>query len=88
MTKPKALSPTMSAVLKEAVDFGGRLVRLPGGYWTYPGCPWAGSAPSFNVGTKTIEGLRARGHLVYTEWKRGKSGWFPIAAALSAEVMR
>lgn len=34
-----SLSPTMEEALARAQTHGGELVRLPGGFWTYPGCP-------------------------------------------------
>lgn len=74
------ISEAMAAALMLAREHGGKLIRLPGGYWTFEGCPWSGSAPTQHFGTTTIEGLVRRGHMTYTQWRRKtkKPGEFPI----------
>lgn len=75
----KTLSPTMLATIAKANEHGGRLVRLPGGFWTYEGCPWNGSAPEWSQGTSTIHALVTRGAAVYTDRKTNSRGDFPVA---------
>lgn len=77
----KDLSSTMLKALQIATNNGGRLERLPGGFWTYPGCERAphNGVPHWYVGTSTVEALIARERMTYVEWKEGKSR-FPIVA--------
>jgi hypothetical protein len=79
----KPLSATMAGVLGDIIQHGGVVVRHQGGYWSYPGCPHFGNHFDWYCGTTTIEALVARGELVYTEWKEGRGGKFPIRACLS-----
>lgn len=82
----KALSPTMVEALAEIRDrCDGRVVRYPGGFWTYAGCPWNGGAPQFYIGPSTIQALVDREELAYDEWKDGRKGRFPVAATLSQQ---
>jgi hypothetical protein len=46
---------------------------------------WNGSAPVWYIGTSTVEALRTRGYLTYTEYRQGRRGDFPIAAEVHAE---
>ena len=80
------LSSIMAVALAIAEAHGGKLERLPGGFWTYPGCPrYAHNGnPHESYGTSTIAALVARGRMKYVEWKEGRNGRFPIAA----EVVR
>lgn len=68
MTIPPDLSPTMRKTLRHMRDQGGKLVRLKGGFWTYPSCPIkpkpyvdSPSIPEWSVGTQTVQALRNRG---------------------------
>jgi hypothetical protein len=70
----------MQAALKMAHDHGDELVRIPGGYWTWRGCPFNGGVPQESFGTTTIEAIVTRGCLVYSEWKENARGKFPVAA--------
>jgi len=63
----------LSPAMQQALNFmraHGRLVRWPGGFWTYPECPTtrvqqsrAGvhHVPEWFAGVKTLEALEARG---------------------------
>lgn len=66
------LSPTMQDALDKARANSGKLVRLAGGFWTYPGCPRKAQAviankivgcyvPAWYVGVGTINALVERG---------------------------
>lgn len=60
-----ALSATMQDALAKGREHGGRLVRLPGGFWTYPDCPARDShgysVPEWSISAHTIKALLARG---------------------------
>ena len=74
------LSTTMQAAVTQARAYGGSLYRHPGGFWTaYERYDLQSKA----FGTPTVEGLVSRGVMAYAEWKDGRSGKFPIRAALS-----
>lgn len=79
MTAP--VTGEMATCLTFARAHGGRLVRSPGGFWSYPGAPTAGDGvPRPSFGTSTIEALVRRKLMIYTEHRQGKRGPFPIAA--------
>lgn len=80
----RALSPTMTMALHDIKQHGGRLVRLPGGYWTYPDCPRQShdGVPSWYLGSSTVLALVSRQRLTYCEWKEGRRCTFPVAACL------
>ena len=78
--KYKPLSAVMAGVLVDIIDHGGIVVRHQGGFWSYPGCTRNNGRLDWYCGTTTIEALVARGDLVYTEWKEGRRGKFPIRA--------
>jgi hypothetical protein len=63
--KPPKLSATMRDALKTFIAHGGKLVRLRGGFWTYPDAPITSRAgigvPEWYAGTTTVIGLRMRG---------------------------
>ena len=77
-SKNNPLSSTMLAALRAARANGGKLVRLPGGFWM------AGGGCSF--GTTTIQSLVMRGYMQYTDWKDGRHGNFPIEATITEEA--
>jgi hypothetical protein len=61
-----ALSKTMLGALEVATDKGA-LVRLNGGFWTWPGCPSGREGvPVWYVGWSTINALVLRGKLRVT----------------------
>lgn len=76
------LSPTMKAALQMATDHDGKLVRYPGGYWSYFGVSMSTGRPDQYHGTTTIEALVARGKMRYSAWQQNKNGEFPIEAAI------
>jgi hypothetical protein len=80
MTK-KPLSATMEQAITVALRHRGKLERLPGGYWTYPGCGRSrgAGAPDWYVGATTIDACVDRGRMKFTEWKEGRDTRFPIA---------
>lgn len=63
----KELSPVMMEAVANASVHGGQLVRRPGGYWTYRGCPSRGKVPEWYVGTNTVHALIMRGCVEVTE---------------------
>ena len=86
MPRNQTLSPAMTVALDDIrVRCNGTVIRLPGGFWTYQGCPWGHRAPSFYIGTSTIQALVDRGHLDFSEWKDGRKGRFPVAASLTGK---
>lgn len=64
------LSEPMKAALDKMKEHG-RLVRWPGGYWTFPNCPSRptpnGAAPEWWTITQTINGLARRGTIKVVE---------------------
>jgi hypothetical protein len=78
-----AMSATMTAALGEVGKHGGKLVRHPGGFWSYDGCParWDG-LPTWWVDTGTVNALERRGRITFTEWKEGRNRRFPIEATV------
>lgn len=83
MSKTKSeLSPRMEAAKEHMERHGNKLVRYPGGYWAAEEWHmWAG--PCF--GTPTVEAIVRRGVAVYTAWKDGRNGQFPIECTLLAD---
>lgn len=76
------LSPTMAHALNKARFLGnGQLERWPGGFWTYPGCPWKQGTgqnaryriPAWSVSTHTVDALLRRGLVKSIEEQR--PGW-------------
>lgn len=82
MSDRTALSATMQKALAFAVENGGELVRLPGGFWSTPGSTQWTMGQSY-CGTKTVEALVARGAAEYCEWQEGRSGRFPVRMRLT-----
>lgn len=66
------LSPTMQEALDKARANGLVLVRRPGGFWTYKGCPQdetsRNGAPLWYTGTQTVKSLIARDLAKATAW--------------------
>jgi hypothetical protein len=85
--KPKPLSVTMAIAIGAVIEHGGKLIRHPGGYWSWPGCPRRqhDGVPEAYFGSLTVHALVERGELEYTEWRDGRDKRFPIAAAVPAE---
>lgn len=82
----KQISATMATALAMAHQHG-RIVRYVGGYWAPDKAPRDHRGnPVDNVGTSTIESLVLRGRLIYSEWKEGRNGRFPIAAILNPDA--
>lgn len=91
-----ALSDTQREALALAADHGGTLVRLPGGFWTWDGCPvesrpW-GDVPTEWARTNTVKALVKRGALVETEHRQSRaiSGTpheFAVAVAIACHCM-
>lgn len=86
LTEP--LSDTMSAALMVAREHGGKLTRLPGGFWTFDGCPRNNNTPLTFFGTTTIKGLVWRGHMEFTQWRRKTKQHdpFPVEAQTVDDV--
>jgi hypothetical protein len=57
----------------------GALTRHPGGYWGAPKYERYGVWFS----TSTVDALVKRGRLIYTAWKDGRKGRFPIEAKIA-----
>lgn len=60
------LSPTQLEALEKIREHGGKIIRLNGGFWTWPSCPpgyWQ-DTPSWSVDIKTVRCLEAAGYLV------------------------
>jgi hypothetical protein len=78
-----SISNTMLACLYQIEAHGGKLVRLPGGFWSWPDCPRHAhdGVPHVYWGTSTVQALVARKELEYVDWRDGRGGRFPIAAA-------
>lgn len=79
MTAP--LPSLMADAIATASAHGGTLVKLKGGYWTWPGCPTHRDGPlkycfldvpEWHVSDATVRGLVKRGLVVVTEIRRGK----------------
>lgn len=76
------LSATMVSCIDFAIEHGG-LVRMQGGFWTKRGAGWNGSTPDAEwFGTRTVQACVDRGELEYAEYREGRSGRFPVAAAI------
>ena len=72
----KKLSTTQQGVLDIlAEQHQGSLVRLPGGFWTYPGCKLrADTVPTWWVDVRTVRSMERQGILERTneyqeEWR-------------------
>jgi hypothetical protein len=88
MAKLRPLSSEMAACLLEAEQHGGKLIRHPGGYWSWPDCPRLShnGLPESYFLPVTIMALIARDRMEYVEWQEGKRGRFPIAAAVRGKT--
>ena len=80
------LSETMKLAFNTAQEHGGKLERLPGGFWTYSGCerrPNDG-IPNWHVGTTTVQALVDRRRMVYSQHKTSRDGGgrFPVEAMI------
>jgi len=80
MTPPRTnqLTPAMTYVLQTAQNHAGVLVRHPGGFWSWPGCPGRIPHLQWTCGTPTVEALVRRGRMFYTKWQDGRKGPFPV----------
>ena len=75
MSKSKPLSPHQREAVALAQEGGGRLVRLPGGYWTIEGSKVnSRGVPERYILTLTISAIVKRGLAAYTK-KITRSGW-------------
>jgi hypothetical protein len=85
--KLRALSDDMVACLLAAQQHG-KLIRLPGGFWTFDGCPRHvhNGEPHVYFRPTTIMGLIARERLEYVAWQDGKRGRIAVAAAPIGET--
>jgi hypothetical protein len=72
------LSPTQEEAIKMINDHGGKIIRLKGGFWTYPDCPKEegvlSSYPAWSVDIRTVRcleraGLLIRANVFPEEWK-------------------
>ncbi len=74
------LSPTQQETVDKMKAHGGKLVRLLGGFWTYPGCSSRASGftgaeiPDWYTSTPTVKALEKKGVIERTheypeEWK-------------------
>lgn len=82
MSETTKLSSTMAAAMQHAEEHG-CLVRQPGGAWVAPKDADDWSWGRVRFGASTVNGLVKRGLLLYVEHKIGRSGRFPIRAAIS-----
>ena len=81
------LSPTMQEALNVARVNGGRLERLPGGFWTYPGCPCDERAvPNWYVSAHTVKALLARGYVEDDEFASNRGGKYMVGVRLAANA--
>lgn len=93
MTKATKVSPTMQGALDAAREHGGRLVRWPGGFWTYPDCPtrgggsWDTDYPTWSVAAGTIKSLLARGLVREVDWREARGFNGPYRFAVAVEVV-
>ena len=67
-------SPTQLDVLAQLRKAGTKLVRWPGGFWTYDGCPsrtdlidFGNEVPEWYTTLQTIRAMERRGWLVRTQ---------------------
>lgn len=83
----RKISPFMQAAIDLAKEGGGKLVRLPGGFWTIPGEPLDLAkigVPFRHVGTTTVQTLVQRGLATYTKMQSSKRrSMFPIEMTLT-----
>ena len=68
--------------MDKAAEHGGKLERMPGGFWIYRGAKLNGGVPEWYVGTSTVQALVKRGAMEYSEHKESRGGRFPIAAQI------
>jgi len=79
--KPATFSPEMRAAIDCALEHGGKLIRYPGGFWSYEG--W-GLHHGVYFGTTTIEAIVKRGAGEYTNQQRRRDGsTFPIEVTVT-----
>lgn len=84
---PTNLSPTMAVAMREAINHGGELIRLPGAYWTWEGCPVRyDGRPNWWADAVTVKALVTRGALEYTGWKDRTSHQATRGAAFPVRV--
>jgi hypothetical protein len=81
-------STAMAICLAQTIEHGGRLIHHRGGCWTWPDCPRAphSGIPETYFGAATIQALVTLGRMAYVEWEEGKSGRFPIVAAIVVDI--
>lgn len=77
---PRPLTKPMAECLALTIEHGGKLIRHPGGHWSWPECPRYCGFPTTDFGSTTVTALVTRGELEYSEWATGRNGSFPIAA--------
>lgn len=64
-TRGDGISATQRGVLAKLGETGANLVRLPGGFWTYEGCPVdARGVPTWWVTWPTVRALERKGRVV------------------------
>lgn len=75
----RALSKTMEDAFA-AMTEAGSLERLPGGFWSAPGCPRHShnGVPIVYWGASTINALVDRGVAKFANFKEGRNFRFPI----------
>lgn len=81
----RPMTAHMAGALGDIIECGGKIVRHAGGFWTRPGAvrtATIGYPFDWWLSTRTVDGLVRRGELQYTQWRDGRQGRFPIAAAV------
>lgn len=87
----RKLSPTMDNALAVAHAHGGTLIRLTGGFWTYPGCRIVRDyspqyvVPEWHVSTLTIRALIDRAAVRVIGWCESRTGKFPVTVECNYE---
>ena len=79
----RMLSPNMVVAINVASARGGRLIRVSGGYWTYPDCPVRDhtGAPYWYTDAGTIHALVEEEMFDFIDWREAADGKrTPIAA--------
>lgn len=74
------LSNTMERAYEAAKACGGKLYRTRGGYWRP-----VKSASSLWFGVSTVRALVDRGVFVFSEWRDGPRGRYPVEATLTGK---
>lgn len=73
----RGMSETQRLAVAFTREHGGSLVRLPGGFWTYPGCPTTtrsyGEVPDEYVRTSTVKSLIRLGVVDETEHRTSRT---------------